>query len=68
MSNIHAADAHLGLDDEVLYGKFAFASNPQTRCRSCWPKAKTAFFAKPYHRRGETLEKTYQTIHARAHP
>ena len=67
MSNIHGPDAHLGLDDEELRGPFAAASNPQSKCRPCWSQAKTTYFAQPFHRRGETLEKTYRALHAAAH-
>lgn len=56
MSNVNHPNAWHGLDDEPGDG-------PGGRCLQCWREAKRAFFAKHYHPRGETLQKTYLAIH-----
>ena len=60
MSNIHSPNAWHGLDDEPGDG-------PDGRCLHCWIQAKKEFFAKKYHRKGETLKVVYVDIHNSNH-
>lgn len=59
MSNIHSSSAHHGVDDEFDYGQ-------PVRCQFCWRQAKVKFFSSPL-RRGVTLTRVYNELHASSH-
>lgn len=67
MSNINSPNAWHGLDDEPheieRNGKLVQFNG----CSVCYSLAKARFFARKYHRRGETLHKLYLEIHGENH-